>query len=75
MTAARQFRIQTVLSIVMTSASALACFLLIPSFGIMGAAVTLVVSSLVNLVGGVLVIYYAVVKLNTAIGESGQSGA
>ena len=52
-TSARYFRIQLPLQVLTTGAVALACFWLIPSFGLEGAAMALIIGNLIR-VGGTL---------------------
>ena len=63
MTAAQYFRVQLPLFIVATGISALACFWLIPSQGLVGAAIASIVSAVVQAIFSLGVIIYAIRKL------------
>jgi O-antigen/teichoic acid export membrane protein len=63
-TSARYFRIQLPLHILTTSAVALACFLLIPSAGLTGAAMALIIAYLVRLGGSLVAAWYALRALH-----------
>ena len=62
MTAARYFRIQLPFFIVVTAATFLACFWLIPAQGLRGAAIVMIVSGIVKMIGSVAIIAHAVWK-------------
>ncbi len=62
MVAARCFRIQLPLSALATGVTALACALLIPPYGLRGAAVALLISAVVQLAGGAVILAYALHK-------------
>lgn len=66
MTAARYIRIQTVLFAAVTGATFLACFWLVPLHGLLGAAFALIVAALLELLGSLAIISYAVYALNHA---------
>ncbi|MFA5125316.1 MAG: oligosaccharide flippase family protein [Patescibacteria group bacterium] len=56
MTAARQFNLQVPLFLTVLTATFLFAFLLIPSFKLYGAAIALIVSALIQIVGGTFII-------------------
>ncbi len=62
-TAARYFRVQIPLFIAVTATSALACLWLIPSMGMKGAALALIMAAFVQLLLNAGVIAYAISKL------------
>ena len=64
MTAAQYFRVQMPLFTVATGISALTCFWLIPSQGLVGAAIASIVSAIVQAIFSLGVIVYAVRKLD-----------
>lgn len=64
MTAARYFRIQMPLFMVVTGISALACFWLIPSKGLQGAAIALIIGAIIQAVFSLGVISHALYKLD-----------
>jgi O-antigen/teichoic acid export membrane protein len=64
MTAARYLRIQTVLFAGVTAATFLACFWLVPQYGMPGAAFALIIAALIELVGSLIIIGHAVTALN-----------
>ncbi|HWV39933.1 MAG TPA: lipopolysaccharide biosynthesis protein [Vulgatibacter sp.] len=59
MTAARRYRVQLPLFVVVTAACVVACWALIPAFGLRGAVWALIVSALVQLAGSALVLWQA----------------
>ena len=63
MTAARYFRVQMPLFVLVTGSCAIACFWLIPTQGVRGAAIALVISALIQLVFSLGVTYQAIYKL------------
>ena len=63
MTAAQYFRVQLPLFTVATGISALTCFWLIPSQGLIGAAVAAIVSAIIQTILSLGVIIYAIRKL------------
>jgi len=63
-TAARYFRIQIPLSLVVTASSAMAGFWLIPSQGLRGAALSLILSSIIQVVISLVVIIQAIYKIS-----------
>jgi O-antigen/teichoic acid export membrane protein len=64
MTAARYFRVQMPLFVLVTGSSAIACFWLIPTQGVLGAAIALIITAIVQAVFSLGVIVYAVQRLN-----------
>ncbi|NJL66275.1 MAG: oligosaccharide flippase family protein [Microcoleus sp. SM1_3_4] len=64
MTAARFFRVQMPLFALVTGSSAMACFWLIPTQGVRGAAIALIIGAIVQVVFSLGVIVYALQKLN-----------
>jgi O-antigen/teichoic acid export membrane protein len=62
-TAARYFRVQIPLFIAVTATSALACLWLIPSMGMKGAALALIMAAFVQLLLNAVTIAYAISKL------------
>ena len=63
-TAARYFRVQMPLFVLVTGSSAIACFCLIPTMGLRGAAIALIVGAIVQAVFSFAVIAYAVYRLD-----------
>lgn len=59
MTAARYFRIQMPLFVFVTSISAIACLLLLPKFGLQGAAIALIIAAIVRAIMSLGVILHA----------------
>ncbi len=59
MTAARYFRIQTVLFLVATVATGVGCLVFIPIYGLLGAAYALIASAIVQGVGSLAIVLYA----------------
>jgi O-antigen/teichoic acid export membrane protein len=59
LTAARYFRVQLPLFTLVAATSALACFWLIPSFGLLGAALALIISTVVQGLGSAVIIMHA----------------
>src|SRR5690606_40754404 len=66
-TAARYFSVQLPLQILTTGTVALACFLLIPSMGLTGAALALILGNLVRTSGTLLAAWHAQRSLAAAI--------
>src|SRR6476469_10408035 len=64
MTAARYFRVQMPLFVLVTGSSAIACFWVIPTQGVRGAAIALIVGAIVQAVFTLGVIFHALYKLN-----------
>jgi O-antigen/teichoic acid export membrane protein len=64
MTSARYFRIQMPLFFTVTASSAIACFWLIPSMGLRGAAISLLIGAIVGTTFSLGVIIYAEHRLN-----------
>ena len=62
-TAARYFRVQMPLFVLVTGSSAIACFWLIPTMGLPGAAIALIVGAIVQTVFSLGVIVYALHRL------------
>jgi O-antigen/teichoic acid export membrane protein len=60
MTSARYFRIQMPVSLIVTAISAIACFWLIPSMGLRGAAIALLIAGIVQLAILLAIIVYAI---------------
>jgi O-antigen/teichoic acid export membrane protein len=63
MTSARYFRIQMPVSLIVTAISAIACFWLIPSMGLRGAAIALLIAGIVQLAILLAIIVYAIHSL------------
>ncbi|MEG4024791.1 MULTISPECIES: oligosaccharide flippase family protein [unclassified Microcoleus] len=63
-TAARYFRVQMPLFVLVTGSSAIACFWLIPAQGVRGAAIALIVGAIVQAVFSLAVIAYALYRLD-----------
>lgn len=63
MTAARYFRIQMPLFVLVTSTSAIACFWLVPSIGLRGAAIALLIAAIVQTVITLAIILHAIHRL------------
>ncbi|MEG4841155.1 oligosaccharide flippase family protein [Microcoleus sp. B9-D4] len=64
MTAARYFRVQMPLFVLVTGSSAITCFWLIPTQGVRGAALALIVGAMVQAVFSFTVIAYALYRLD-----------
>ncbi len=64
MTAAQYFRVQMPLFTIVTSISAIVCFWLIPSQGLTGAALALIIGAIVQAIFSLGVIFYALHKIN-----------
>jgi len=64
MTAARYFRVQMPLFAAVTSSTALACLWLIPSNGLHGAAMAVVIATAVRLAGSIAIVVYALRALH-----------
>lgn len=69
MTAARRFREQLPLFIVVVASTVIAGLILIPSYELVGAAITLIISTFINLAFSMIVLIWAIRK-NAVIGES-----
>lgn len=65
MTAARYFRVQLPFFLVVTGTTALACAWMIPSRGLYGAAIALIISSVVQFIGSGAILVYALRALQT----------
>jgi O-antigen/teichoic acid export membrane protein len=63
-TSARYLRIQLPLYLLTTSTIAVACFLLVPSIGLQGAAIASIIAELVRLVGSLAVVGHALRSLH-----------
>lgn len=63
MTAARYFQVQMPLFVLVTGISAIACFWLIPTQGVQGAAIALIIGAIVQAVFSFAVIAYAIYKI------------
>lgn len=61
-TAAQYLRIQTPIYALATISSVIACFWLIPAFGLMGAPLALLLAAFVQLLGATLVVYHAIIN-------------
>lgn len=70
MTAARYFRVQTPLFVIVTATSAMACLWLLPTQGLIGAAKALILAAIVQAVFSLGVIIYAIYKLKRTESES-----
>jgi O-antigen/teichoic acid export membrane protein len=64
MTAARYFRVQMPLFTLVTSTSALVCFWLIPSWGLQGAVMALIIAALVSAMFSLGVIFHAIRRIH-----------
>lgn len=64
MTAAQYFRVQMPLFTVVTAISAIVCYLLVPTQGLIGAAIALIVGAIVQAIFSLGVIFHALHKLN-----------
>jgi O-antigen/teichoic acid export membrane protein len=64
-TSARYLRIQLPLYMLTTCTVALACFLLIPAYGLQGAAVAVIISELVRLAGSLAAVWHALRSLGS----------
>ncbi|MGL5061789.1 MAG: lipopolysaccharide biosynthesis protein, partial [Microcoleus sp.] len=64
MTAARYFQVQMPLFVLVTGSSAIACFWLIPTQGVRGAAIALIIGAIVQAVFSLGVIVHALYQLN-----------
>lgn len=73
MTAARYFRIQMPLLVLVTATSAMVSFWLIPTRGLQGAAIALIISGLVQLIFSLGVIVHALSKLHNYTEEFQQT--
>jgi O-antigen/teichoic acid export membrane protein len=69
MTAARHFRIQLPLFALVASTTALACLWLVPTHGLLGAAIALVIGSAIQAGGSSVVVAHALRKLGRNTGE------
>jgi O-antigen/teichoic acid export membrane protein len=64
MTAARYFRVQMPLFTLVTTSSALVCFWLIPSWGLQGAVMALIIAALVSAMFSLGVIFHAIRRIH-----------
>ncbi len=64
MTAARYFRVQVPLLAVVTGTAALACLWLVPPYGLRGAAMAVIIATLVRLSGSLVIVLYALRALH-----------
>lgn len=69
MSAARYFRIQMPLFVLVTATSAISCFWLIPIYGLQGAAIALIIAAIVQVGTTLTVIFHALHKLNKNMHE------
>jgi O-antigen/teichoic acid export membrane protein len=65
MTAVRLLRVRAILSVAVVASTAIASWILIPAFGLVGGAMTLVVSAIVRALGSVVIVGYALHKMRT----------
>ncbi len=70
MTAARYFRVQTPLFVIVTATSAMACLWLLPTQGLIGAAKALIFAAIVQAVFSLGVIIHAIYKIKRAEPEN-----
>jgi O-antigen/teichoic acid export membrane protein len=63
MTAARYFRVQLPLFAFATAASVVACIWLIPIYGLYGAAAALIITTAVQVCGGIAVVAHTLYRL------------
>jgi len=63
MTAARYFRVQTPLFAFIACTLAIACLWLVPRYGLMGAALALIIAAAMQMVGSIAIVLHAVRKL------------
>ncbi len=70
MTAARYFRVQTPLFVIVTATSAMACLWLLPTQGLIGAAKALIFAAIVQAVFSLGVIIHAIYKLKRTKSET-----
>jgi len=66
LTAARLFKIQTVLIAISTTITALCCWLLIPQYGLIGAAFSLLIPAVVHVLISLVAVWSAVRRLTAA---------
>lgn len=71
MTAARFFRVQTPLFALITGTSAAACVWLVPRYGLMGAASSMLIAVIVQLVGSSSICIYVIFKKKELIQKHG----
>jgi len=69
-TSARYFRVQLPLHILTTSTVALACFILVPSSGLIGAAIALIIADLVRTGGSLIAALHAFRELSKGVSIS-----
>jgi O-antigen/teichoic acid export membrane protein len=70
LTSARYFRIQLPLHILTTSAIAIACFFLIPSYGLAGAATALIIGYLIRMGSCLVAAVYTILELKKVCADS-----
>ncbi|MDJ0737198.1 MAG: oligosaccharide flippase family protein [Nostocaceae cyanobacterium] len=63
-TAARYFRVQIPLFTIVTSISGVACFWLLPKFGLLGAAIALIIAAILQGIFSLGVVFHALYKIN-----------
>jgi len=63
MTAARYFRAQIPLFLIVTGITAAACYLLIPMYGLLGASAALIAAAIVQVLGSLIVIRHALYNI------------
>ena len=64
MTAAQYFRVQMPLSLVTTGVAAICCFWLVPTQGLIGAAIALIVSAVVQIGFSLAIIFHVFQKIS-----------
>jgi O-antigen/teichoic acid export membrane protein len=69
MTAARYFHIQPFLFIIVTSTTVLSCMWLVPSYGLNGAAIALIIAACIQVLGSFSIVTYAVYTITTTTGR------
>jgi O-antigen/teichoic acid export membrane protein len=70
MTAARYFRVQPLLFALVTGSTVLACVWLVPPYGLIGAALALIIAACIQVLGSLSIVSYAVYQLTTTTGNS-----
>jgi O-antigen/teichoic acid export membrane protein len=74
MTAARHLRAQVPLFAVVAGSTALASFWLLPSVGLRGAAIALIISAIVQVIGSLFIVLYASRRLPRQTKENDRNG-
>jgi O-antigen/teichoic acid export membrane protein len=69
MTAARYFRVQPLLFVLVTGSTVLACMWLVPPYGMIGAALALIIAACIQMLGSLSIVSYAVYTLITRTGR------